>query len=84
MDIRGMSSGSSISFYGQSPAKWGQQAVLESSADGPSLTLSDAQGFRAIIGSASLNTPTTGASTKTSAASVILFDKEGKSVWSAP
>lgn len=84
MEIRGMSSGSSISFLGQRPAKWGQQAVLESSADGPSLTLSDAQGFRTIAGIASLKTPSTGASTKTSAASVILFDKEGRSVWSAP
>jgi hypothetical protein len=84
MEIRGMSSGSSISFLGQGPAEWGQQAVLESSADGPSLTLSDAQGFRTIAGIASLKTPRTGASTKTSAASVILFDKEGRSVWSAP
>jgi hypothetical protein len=40
VDLRGMSEGASISLFGQGPAKWGQQAVLESSPDGPSLTLS--------------------------------------------
>jgi hypothetical protein len=84
LGLRGISQGASISLYGQGPAKGDQQAVLESTANGPSLTLSDAQGFRTIVGSASLKTPSTGASSKTSAASVILFDKEGRSVWSAP
>jgi hypothetical protein len=79
-----MSEGASISLFSQGPENLTKQVVLESSPDGPSLTLSDAQGFRTIVGTASLNTPTTGASTKTSAASVILFDKEGRSVWSAP
>ncbi|MGB7497431.1 MAG: hypothetical protein WBR26_06885 [Candidatus Acidiferrum sp.] len=84
VDLRGMSEGASISLFSQGPANLDKQVVLESSPDGPSLTLSDAQGFRAIVGKASLSTPSTGATGKTSAASVVLFDKDGKSIWSAP
>jgi hypothetical protein len=85
VDLRGMSEGGSLSLFGQSPANSDrQQAVLASTADGPSLTLSDTQGFKAIVGKASLRSPSTGTTSKTSAASVILFDKQGASVWSAP
>ena len=84
VDLRGMSEGASISLFSQGPVNLDKQVLLESSPDGPSLTLSDFQGFRSIVGTTSLKTPSTGASTKTSAASVILFDKEGRSVWSAP
>jgi hypothetical protein len=43
-------------------------AVLMSGTNGPSLTLSDAQGFQAVIGSVSTRTPSNGVSSKTSAA----------------
>jgi len=49
-----------------------------------SLEVSDKQGFRAKIGSTELETPRTGETHKTSAASVVLFGKDGKALWTAP
>lgn len=49
-----------------------------------SLEVSDKQGFRTKIGSTELETPRTGETHKTSAASVVLFGKDGKTLWSAP
>lgn len=85
-ELAGLSHGGAISLYGetQSSTNSREQVVLESSADGPSLTLSDAQGFQTVVGSTSLRTPSTGVSSRTSAASVVLFDQDGKSIWSAP
>lgn len=86
MYLTGKSQGPSIILFdpSQSSSNSRAQAALAFSPDGPSLELSDAQGFRTIVGSASLRTPSTGASSRTSAASVILFDKDGQSIWSAP
>lgn len=53
-------------------------------SEGSSLQLDDADGFQTQVGISDLITPTTGAKTKTSAASVILFDKSKKVLWSAP
>jgi hypothetical protein len=66
--LRGTSDGGSLLLYGRNPA----------------LTLTDAQGFKTIVGSATLATPSTGASSRTSAASIALFDKEDKLIWSVP
>lgn len=49
-----------------------------------SLSLSDKQGFRTTIGSADLETPLTGETHKTSAASIVLSGKDGKTLFSAP
>lgn len=46
--------------------------------------VSDAEGFQTRIGKASLVTPRTGETHRTSAASVLLFDKEKKVLWKAP
>lgn len=64
--------------------------LLLSSPDGmlsfekTSFELSDMQGFRTMIGSTELETPRTGETHKTSAASIVLFGKDGKALWSAP
>jgi hypothetical protein len=46
--------------------------------------VSDAQGFSAILGENIMVTPRTGEEHKTSAASLILFDKERNVLWKAP
>jgi hypothetical protein len=48
------------------------------------LELSDAEGHQAIIGSTDLVTRGKGVATKTSAASVVLSDKDNKVLWKAP
>lgn len=53
-------------------------------SDGPVLDLSDANGFTADIGVTDLVTPVTGETHKTSAASIVLFGKDKKLLWSAP
>ncbi len=45
---------------------------------------SDADGFRAILGTADLTTPRTGERYKTSAASLVLLDKKDNVIWKAP
>jgi hypothetical protein len=49
-----------------------------------SLVLSDAQGFSAVLGATDLTTPRTGETHKTSAASLVLFDKSKDVIWEAP
>lgn len=49
-----------------------------------SVDVSDFHGFRAVIGHTDLETPRTGESHKTSAASIVLFGKDGKALWTAP
>lgn len=49
-----------------------------------SLKLQDKEGFSAILGSADLVVPKTGRKESTSAATLTLFDKDNKVLWSAP
>jgi hypothetical protein len=89
VDLREMPQGASLQLFGNevnpnSGLREQVQVRLESSVDGPSLHLTDTQGFHTAVGSVSLATPSTGLSSRTSAASVVLFDKSGKSIWSAP
>ena len=48
------------------------------------LEISDEEGFQTIIGTTDLVTPRTGETHKTSAASVVLSDKDKKVLWKAP
>jgi hypothetical protein len=48
------------------------------------LNLQDQDGFQATLGVTNLVTPRTGESQKTSAASVVLFDKDKSVIWKAP
>jgi hypothetical protein len=52
--------------------------------DDPNLTLTDDEGYSTEIGRAGLVTPSTGETHQTSAASLVLFGKDGKVLWSAP
>jgi hypothetical protein len=58
--------------------------VVYGEVPGPSLVINDKQGFSAVIGSTGLRIPETGESSRTSAASLKLFAKDGKQLWSAP
>ena len=49
-----------------------------------SVEVSDKQGFITKIGSTDLETPRTGETHKTSAASIVLIGKDGKALWTAP
>ncbi len=60
------------------------QAELAVDADGPQLKLRDFAGFQSTLGVVDLDTPRTGESRKTSAASIVLFGKDKKVIWSAP
>ena len=51
---------------------------------GPQLMVKDKEGFSTIIGTTDLRAPRTGATGKTSAASVMLFDKDNNVLWQAP
>lgn len=53
-------------------------------ASGPTIELSDKQGFETVIGSTNLETKKTGESRKTSAASIVIFNKAGTVIWKAP
>lgn len=57
---------------------------VESDEDGPRVKLLDGEGFQATVGNTALVTPSTGQKRKTSAASVILFDKDKNVIWQAP
>jgi hypothetical protein len=52
--------------------------------EGPDLEITDSQGYQANMGVTDLITPSTGETHRTSAASVVLFGKGGKVLWSAP
>ncbi len=52
--------------------------------DGPSLKIVDAEGFETVVGSTDLVTDRTGEQRKRSAASAVMFNNEGKVIWSAP
>ena len=51
---------------------------------GPFIVANDSEGFSAELGSTSLVTTRTGEQHKSSAASLVLFGKDGKVLWSAP
>jgi hypothetical protein len=48
------------------------------------VTVSDEQGFQATLGATELVTPRSGETHKTSAASLVLFDKNKNVIWKAP
>jgi hypothetical protein len=52
--------------------------------EGPSVFLQDEAGYETMIGNGSLETIKTGSMEKRSAASVVLFGKDKKVIWSAP
>jgi len=50
----------------------------------PSIRLTDDEGFQAVLGSTGTVERRTGRTNQTSAASLILFGKDGTAIWSAP
>jgi hypothetical protein len=52
--------------------------------NGPALTLEDAKGFSAIMGKAQLEKPASTGDHHTSAASIVLLDKDKKVIWQTP
>jgi len=58
--------------------------IIYGQVPGPSLVIEDKQGFSAVVGSTGVRIPETGESTRTSAASLKLFGKDGTQLWSAP
>ena len=61
-------------------------AIGVSDAGAPTVTMSDPQGFSMDLGSANTQTPTTGTTQQTSAASIVMFgnDKKHHVIWQAP
>lgn len=59
-------------------------ASLSLNDDGPNLWLWDKERYSAILGSTGLVTPRTGEAHQTSAASLVLFDKDKNVIWKAP
>ena len=66
--------------------KTGGEDLSATAAPGivPSLILSDKDGFQTTNGGTDLVTPQTGAARKTSAASVVMSDKQNHVIWKAP
>ncbi len=60
------------------------EAILEAADDGPTLRLTDSRGFHSILGMAGTERPSTGETRQTSAASLVMFGKEGSIIWRAP
>jgi hypothetical protein len=60
------------------------RSIAISAVDDPVVRVTDESGFSAAMGSADLETTRTGEKHKTSAASLVLFGKDGKVLWSAP
>jgi len=58
--------------------------VMHMPSEGPEFYVYDANGFETDIGITGLISPTTGETRKTSAASIVLFGKDQKVLWSAP
>jgi hypothetical protein len=61
-----------------------ERVSLRVSEGEPSIAVSDAEGFETKIGTTNLATPQTGETHRTSAASLVLFDKDNKILWRAP
>lgn len=62
----------------------GEEQKVSMYATGPTIDVLDKQGFETIIGRTDLETAKTGESHKTSAASIVIFDKDKKVIWKAP
>ena len=73
--------GSSLSVGSDAPET---KVSLWSSEGESSLEVVDRQGWKTTIGTTDLITPRTGETHKTSAASVVMFDKDKKVLWQAP
>ena len=58
--------------------------ALNHEAGGPNLTIEDNEGYSTVLGTSDLLPTKTGKREPTPAASVVLFDKEKKVLWSAP
>jgi hypothetical protein len=79
----GMSAGDAIapSLF----VSFGRNAVsLTSDKDGPAVSIGDDRGFSTSIGSINLITGATGETRRTSAASLVFFDKAKNVIWKAP
>jgi hypothetical protein len=50
----------------------------------PTIRMSDAKGYSAVLGETELQTTHTGQTQKTSAASLVMFDKDKNVIWKAP
>lgn len=57
---------------------------ISASSEGPLIQVIDKEGFETALGVMDLQTIKTGSKNQTSAASVILFGKDKKVIWSAP
>jgi hypothetical protein len=62
----------------------GKDRVIIDTSEGPSVHVTDREGFSAALGVSSLVTTKTGYKNQTSAAAVVLFGKDNKVLWSAP
>ncbi len=60
------------------------RASLNLIAGQPLIIVNDSQGYSAQLGDVNLGTTRTGPHSKTSAASIVLYSKDGKVLWSAP
>jgi hypothetical protein len=81
LGVSSMSGGPNFGMYDSA----GKLCASLVTADGePSLKLADKEGFSATFGSSDLIVPSTGRKEHTSAASLVLFGKDNKVLWSAP
>jgi hypothetical protein len=71
-----------IAFYG--PNGTARMTVGIIPTGEPHINLADSRGFRVDLGTTNLVKPATGATEETSAASLVMFGKDGKVLWSAP
>jgi hypothetical protein len=62
----------------------GSEPSISLNGSEPSIVASDAEGYETSIGSSDLVNPKTGETRKTSAASLVLFDKDKHVIWHAP
>ena len=74
-------SGAGVSITGRSELV---QVTLDTFIEGPQLVLKDKEGYSAGMGRTALVQTKTGKEEQTPAASVVLLDKGGKALWSAP
>jgi hypothetical protein len=74
LSLQGGANAWAIHFYDSR----GDAAVILGEADGPFLSLRDEEGYQATLGTSGIMPP------RTSAASLILFGKDGKVLWRAP
>ncbi len=60
------------------------RAAVSVSKDGPNLMLSDAEGYQLDLGALPIGAPKIGTKVKRSAASLVMFDTDGRVIWQAP